>query len=291
MELETDSTLNFLDVKICRSDGGFEFGIYRKPTQTDLVIPMESNHPYQYKMAAFRSMVYRLLTYQLSSQEYNKEVLIIKQIAHNNGYDHSLIDNIIRKTKYKLIKQDRTESKEKKFVPFGFVNKYSISVGNVLKKNGYHPGYKLNRINLNKTKVCDKSRERGVYQIECNSGAKCGKKYIGYTNRSFFERFKEHNAVNQSNPTSKVAQHLKENRQHKINFDQSLTVLKKCSDKNKAQVWEELFIYKNFSKNGREIMLNKKEEYSDKITYRLYCSLDNNKNCSNNPQSADSRMT
>jgi hypothetical protein len=58
-------------------------------------------------------------------------------------------------------------------------------VENVLKKNGYHPGYKLKGINLNKTKICDKSFERDVYMIEFNSGAKCGKKYVGYTNRFF----------------------------------------------------------------------------------------------------------
>src|SRR5436190_20912857 len=51
------------------------------------------------------------------------------------------------------------------------------------------------------------------------------------TNRTFRERFREHNAANQAKPTSLVAQHLKNNTTHKIDFDRSLNVLKRCDKK------------------------------------------------------------
>jgi hypothetical protein len=84
----------------------------------------------------------------------------------------------MRKTKYKLTNQKRNNFKEKRFVQFGFVNKHSEPVGNVLKKDGYFPGYKLKGLNFNKGKVCDKACERIVCMIECNNRAKCGKNML-----------------------------------------------------------------------------------------------------------------
>lgn len=287
MELEDNNCLNFLDVKITKvNNSNYEFGIYRKPTQTDLVIPKNSNHPYQYKLSAFRSMIYRLLTYNLCSREFEKEKNIIKQIAFNNGYDIQLIDNLIRKTKYNLHKP-QDHSINKKYIPFCYVNKFSETIGNIFKNNGFQPGYKLNRKPIQGEKQSiDKKQDKGVYLIECNNGDKCDKKYVGYTNRSFYQRFKEHNATKQVNPTSIVAQHLQSNKGHKIDFEKSLSVLKSCGQKNKAKVWEELFIFQHMRGHGNDTMLNKREEYSDKITYQLFCDVDN-KTGNKNRQSAD----
>ena len=93
IEIEENSVLNFLDLSINRSDNNFNFNIYRKPTQTDHAIHIESHHPYTHKMAAFNCYVHRLLSIPLSKDNFNKEVNVIKQIATNNGYDYIIIDN------------------------------------------------------------------------------------------------------------------------------------------------------------------------------------------------------
>lgn len=67
----------------------------------DLVIPMESNHPYSHKLASLRSIVHRLLTYNLSPDEFEKEEAIIKKIVLNNGYDTDMVDDLIRRKKRK----------------------------------------------------------------------------------------------------------------------------------------------------------------------------------------------
>lgn len=54
MEIEENNT--FLDMKMSKSKNFITFGIFRKPTQPDLVIPKNSNHPHQYKLCFHRNM-------------------------------------------------------------------------------------------------------------------------------------------------------------------------------------------------------------------------------------------
>lgn len=276
LESEKNNVINFLDIKLIKSEKGLEFGIFRKPTQTDLVIPKESNHPISYKLSAFRSMVHRLLTYKLSPSEFNKEKNIIKEIAFNNGYEVTMITNMIRKVKMNLLnKENSNKINNEKFVPFGYTNKNSELIGNIFKKSSFYPGYKINKQYPWKNRVSrSKEQQRGVYLIKCDDNIGCEKRYIGYTNRTFKERFKEHSAQHQKNPTSVFAQHLKNNPNHKVSFENSLHVLKQCNNKEKSKVIEEYCIYKNFLQYGKEKMLNKKEEYSEKITFQLYNQLE-----------------
>jgi len=46
-------------------------------------------------MAAYNSMVHRLLTIPLSPQNYEREVKIIKHIAIANGYKSNMVDRLI----------------------------------------------------------------------------------------------------------------------------------------------------------------------------------------------------
>ena len=274
LETEENKIINFLDIKIIRNENKLEFGVYRKPTQTDLVIPRESNHPMSYKLSAFRSMAHRLLTYNLSTQEFLKEKRIIRQIAYNNGYDLDVIDNIIRKTKAKLL--NSVEKPINKFVPMGYISKLSENMGHILRKAEYYPGYKVRKPHLFDTsrQQIDKENSSGVYMVECDKNAGCELKYVGVTSRTFKDRYREHTARNHKNPTSIVAQHLKQNPSHNIDFNTSMHILKKCNDKRKAKVFEEYYIYKSSEVYGRNNMLNRKEDFQDRKTYKLYHELD-----------------
>jgi hypothetical protein len=65
LELEQNNKLNFLDLTINRDPDGLEIEIYRKPTMTDLIIPRDSCHPIEHKMAAIRYFMNRIHTYNL----------------------------------------------------------------------------------------------------------------------------------------------------------------------------------------------------------------------------------
>ena len=94
METEVNNELNFLDLTITKQHNNLKFGIYRKPTTTDVTIHGDSHHPYSQKLAAYNSLVHRLLSVPLEDNDFNDELNTIKHIAAANGYDCRMVDNI-----------------------------------------------------------------------------------------------------------------------------------------------------------------------------------------------------
>jgi hypothetical protein len=54
MEKELHNSINFLDLLIHLREKEFEFTIYRKPTETDIIIPNDSCHPHKYKISSIK---------------------------------------------------------------------------------------------------------------------------------------------------------------------------------------------------------------------------------------------
>jgi len=75
--------------------------IYRKPTYTDVIIPNDSCHPREHKMAAIVYMNNRMNTYHLPPEKWQKENNNIQQILRNNGYRTTVLDNTSRREKPK----------------------------------------------------------------------------------------------------------------------------------------------------------------------------------------------
>ena len=61
-EEEQDNHIHFLDITITKNPKGLPFGIYRKPTTTDIIIPKDSCHPNDHKTVAIRYYRNRLET-------------------------------------------------------------------------------------------------------------------------------------------------------------------------------------------------------------------------------------
>ena len=125
LEVESNQKINFLDLTITKTFEKLEFSIYRKPTQTDHLIPYHSNHPQQHKMASFHCYINRLLNIPLSTENYKKEINILKQLAYNSGYDPNLIHTLIKKTKIKKLKKQiypKPEINTQKYISIPFVH-------------------------------------------------------------------------------------------------------------------------------------------------------------------------
>ena len=103
LENEVGGRLHFLDLTVTKDfvTKKLCFNIFRKPTMTDAVIHASSFHPISQKLAAFHSMIHRLLSIPLSIKDYIEELNTIKVIAFNNGYNERIIDNILKKQKKK----------------------------------------------------------------------------------------------------------------------------------------------------------------------------------------------
>jgi len=101
IEKETRGSINFLDLTIHRDINSFSIDIYRKPTYTDTIIPIDSCHPTGYKYTAIRYLQNRLNSYQLSHEKGEKERKIIQDILHSNGYNTSILKSASSSKKHK----------------------------------------------------------------------------------------------------------------------------------------------------------------------------------------------
>jgi hypothetical protein len=91
-EIETDNSINFLDINIRRNASNWNISIYRKPTFTDTFIPYSSNHPTQHKFAAVRFLHNRLNTSDLSTEAYELEKQTVQNILANNSFRNGLLN-------------------------------------------------------------------------------------------------------------------------------------------------------------------------------------------------------
>jgi hypothetical protein len=69
IEKEQKNSINFLDLSIHRKRTKLEFGIYRKPTQIDTIIPNDSCHPHEHKAASINYLMNRVHTYPITNEE------------------------------------------------------------------------------------------------------------------------------------------------------------------------------------------------------------------------------
>jgi hypothetical protein len=77
IETETENMINFLDITIMKERVGLTFDIYRKPTNTDCIIPHDSCHPTEHELAAVR-----YLTNIASTQSIKKKKKILSNIFY-----------------------------------------------------------------------------------------------------------------------------------------------------------------------------------------------------------------
>jgi len=123
LELEKDNKLNFLDLTLEKTNTCFSYSIYRKATTTDTIIPMDSNHPFQHKMAAIRYLFNRASTYDLHPTYKQAEMDKIKHILHNNMYNSSVLDILKRQKQHPKQAQDLSKQKWAKFTYTGKVTR------------------------------------------------------------------------------------------------------------------------------------------------------------------------
>lgn len=211
IEKESNRQLHFMDITITRTTKKFETDVYRKPTYTDAIIPRDSCHPEEQKMAAIRFFYNRLYQYQLSPVNKEKENRVINAILHNNGYDISSADKILKNIQDKKTK---TEQKTGHWVKFTYVGSETRTITKVFKNTNINIALSVNntlgkQLATKQQQTKQKYDQCGIYQLTCPT---CNKKYTGQTGRPFKIRFQEHfRDFKYRNGKSSFAQHLIEN--------------------------------------------------------------------------------
>ena len=248
-EVENNGSLPFLDTLVIRKEDTFEFDIYRKPTQIDRFIDNTSFHSKQHKLAAFNSMVHRLLTFPLSPQRKANEIKYIKNVAKMNGFTEDIINGILRKQQFTaLVKQSTTlqqASDPCRWAKLTYFPPLSNKIQNILSKfNIKAASYSPLRLKSllgnpkDKTPTLEKS---GIYEISCKG---CDSVYIGQTVRKLETRFNEHlDAIRLYKPEkSAVAKHMLVNK-HSCSID-NLKLVSSISDTRRIDAVETFFIFK-----------------------------------------------
>jgi hypothetical protein len=92
-EKEQQESINFLDLTIHRKDKKLQFLIYRKPTQTDIIIPSNSCHPYEHKLLGINYLLYRLHTYPTTEKATDAEKNTSKAYYIITGMAQTLSEN------------------------------------------------------------------------------------------------------------------------------------------------------------------------------------------------------
>lgn len=272
LETESSNKLNFLDLTLEKRENKIDFSIFRKPTTSDQTIHSTSYHPYSQKLAAYRSMVHRLLSVPLTQLNYNKELNIIKHIALANGYKSEMINRLI--TKHQT-KNELSTVADKKYVCVEFNHNIQHGIGKELRKHNIELSFRT----TNKTSTLtndgsdrpnsDKSEKTGVYKLNC---ADCPSTYIGQTGRPFKLRFSEHVRIDPKlkQQRSSFGQHLIENL-HSVNgINNSVEILHICPKNFKLDCLEEFEIYKLFRQtNNKDFILNEKLQFKSNRLYNL----------------------
>jgi RNA binding exosome subunit len=80
MEVETDNSINFLDITIQKENNTLTFNVYRKLTTIDSIIPRDSCHPQEHKHVAIGHLINRMNTYNLNLENKEGGKNIIKHI-------------------------------------------------------------------------------------------------------------------------------------------------------------------------------------------------------------------
>lgn len=254
LELESNKSLNYLDLTITRVHNKLDFQIFRKPTHTDTIIPASSCHPLQQKLASFRSYVHRLMSVPLSTDNYIKELNIIYQIAISNGYSKQIIDNLIVNNQNKRVRSLLYAC------PPELINKYvgsltylgpiSDKIANILRKNNIFITF---RTDQNVRHLCngkdslENSKKSGVYKLLCND---CNGVYVGQTGRNFEIRYKEHVAAHRNGHPDKshFAKHLIDTG-HSLGNNNTYNILHVCNKSFRLCVLEQLEIMKHNNNN------------------------------------------
>ena len=305
VEFEKDNSLNFLDLKIIKENNKLNYDIYRKNITTDSTININSYHPYTQKLAAYNSLIHRALNVPLNTENFNKEIRIIKQIAHANGYKYELIDKLIRKHKNKNKENNNssinstqnnniiyTSSKFTNLLPNILkteLNKLNICIGFKTNNNIFNLLKNKNKINID---ICT-----GIYKINCND---CNMFYIGQIGRPLKDRFSEHlptkknlieimnnNNNNNNNDKNKkiksnYAKHITDNNHNYTNINKNLEALYYCKKGKYMNAVEEFFIYVEYQKNPH-LLLNDQLNFNTNYLYDTaikYLNLNNNNNSS-----------
>jgi hypothetical protein len=247
LEKETNCRINFLDITICREQKRFSMDIYRKSTSADVIIPNDSCHPREHKLAAIRYLHNRVVSYQLAPENMEKEHNTILQILNSNKYDKLILRKL-------STKKGHEHKKEKtKWVKFTYVGRETRAITKFFNNTNVKVTFGTDntiekRLATRHEHTRSKYENSGIYQL---TGPTCSMKYTGQTGRPFRVHFQEHfRDFKYGNGESRFAAHLLENKHSIDAVDNIMETLHTTGKGRMMDTLERFYIFRETKINN-----------------------------------------
>ena len=206
----SSQSLPFLDVEIRIANNEFETKVYRKPTNTGVLLNYEAMAPKKWKRSLIRCFLSRAQRNSSSREFLKEEISNIRKIFRANAYPMHFIDEVIEDFFQNVDTNNNCEKKPSEVVPVDdapkkvyfvlpYIGKASERLQRKVRKEmeEHHidikPAFRTTKVEQYmslKSAIPALFKTDVVYEFRCP----CDKDihYIGETNRQFFERILDH---------------------------------------------------------------------------------------------------
>ena len=246
MELEHDGSIPFLGTVLTRCDDTLTTEVYRKPTDTGLLLHFQSHVDSRYKKGLVNTMVNR--AYGLSStkegfaKEYNKLRAMFSKLHYPKRLVDSSIDKFSQEPDKEIYPLPSADPSVYIVLPFkdqrsaDRVRRDIYSLGakiDVNVKPIFTSKKLLQTLSVKENKPPIVNTQCVVYLFQCDL---CDANYVGYTARHLHQRITEHRY-------SAIGKHLEtQHGNNRRKIDHLFKVLRKCKSKFDCLVYEMLYI-------------------------------------------------
>ena len=200
--------LPFLDTKIELTDNGFTSTVFRKSTNTDVILNYSSVAPTKWKTGLIKCLIHRANRICSTKPLLRKEIDHLRSMFYRNGYPKRLFDQIVEeywekqeaKTPDPVDQKPTIDEAIKPMLKIPYIGSRSVAfskrIKNLVKSEmnlDVQTVYETVRIKDQfrlKDAVAKEILSKVVYRFSCSSDSRI--QYIGYTNRTLRERVKEH---------------------------------------------------------------------------------------------------
>ena len=128
MELSNNDSIPFIGTLITKNGNKLETQVYRKPTNTGLLLHFQSHTDLRYKKCLIKTMVHRAKELSSTHQAFVDECRHLKSMFHRLGYPSSLVNCIIDKCDYSSTPDTKTKSDETLRVSIPFKDQVSVNI-------------------------------------------------------------------------------------------------------------------------------------------------------------------
>ena len=261
-EESSGGRLPFLDVLVSARDAGFDTAVYVKATNKGLCLNGNSECPQRYLRSTVSAYVRRALSHCSNWSSVHKEMERLTQVLVNNGYNNSVINNVVERALDRWYSNDALPSPPQQEIKL-FYRSYMSSahktdektIKDIIHKNVkpthtdthinftiYYKSAKTSQLLLRNRpamKLPPLQKDHVIYQHTCNHEDSGPHTYIGMTRTRLTRRLTCHLQSGAIKSHYHTEHNIKLTRQH---LDEKTVIIDKERDSRRILLMEALYI-------------------------------------------------